>query len=56
MHQSDSSDWAGPLRGIRVIDFTRVLSGPAASLALAELGAEVLKIEPPGTGDETRTF
>jgi crotonobetainyl-CoA:carnitine CoA-transferase CaiB-like acyl-CoA transferase len=48
--------WAGPLQGIRVLDFTRVLAGPAASLALGDLGAEVLKIEPPGTGDETRSF
>jgi crotonobetainyl-CoA:carnitine CoA-transferase CaiB-like acyl-CoA transferase len=56
MHESATSRWVGPLQGIRVVDLTRVLAGPSASLALADLGAEVLKVEAPGTGDETRLF
>ena len=53
---SPSPPYPGPLAGIRVLDFTRVLAGPSASLALADLGAEIIKVEPPGDGDETRTF
>ena len=43
-----------PLEGVRVLDFSRLLPGPFCSLMLADLGAEVLKVEDTGLGDYTR--
>ncbi len=46
----------GPLAGVRILDLSRVLAGPYCTTLLWELGAEVLKIEQPGHGDDTRAF
>ncbi|XP_036280384.1 succinate--hydroxymethylglutarate CoA-transferase isoform X1 [Pipistrellus kuhlii] len=51
-----ATDNVKPLEGIKVLDLTRVLAGPFATMNLADLGAEVIKVERPGAGDDTRTW
>ncbi|KAB0342807.1 hypothetical protein FD754_019733 [Muntiacus muntjak] len=53
--QSDT-DNVKPLEGVKILDLTRVLAGPFTTMNLGDLGAEVIKVERPGAGDDTRTW
>ncbi|HYN49773.1 MAG TPA: CoA transferase [Thermoleophilaceae bacterium] len=56
MSSRDGSSQHQPLEGVRVIDLSRVLAGPYCTMVLADLGADVIKVERPGSGDETRSW
>src|ERR1035437_7271767 len=53
---ADAPPPSGPLAGLRVLDLSRILSGPFATMIFADLGAEVIKLENPLTGDDTRQW
>ncbi|MDH5749288.1 MAG: CoA transferase, partial [Rhodospirillales bacterium] len=52
----DTPPAAGPLAGLRILDLSRILAGPTATQLLGDLGADVIKVEKPGAGDDTRKW
>jgi len=53
---TENSNGKGPLHGIRVLDLSRILAGPSCTQLLGDMGAEVIKVERPGAGDDTRKW
>jgi CoA:oxalate CoA-transferase len=56
IEQGDGNRFKGPFSGILVIDLTRVLAGPFCTMLLADMGARVIKVEQPGSGDDSRGY
>ncbi|MEZ5667300.1 MAG: CaiB/BaiF CoA-transferase family protein [Alphaproteobacteria bacterium] len=54
--QDDAAAPAGPLAGVRVLDLSRILAGPTCTQLMGDLGADVIKVEKPGAGDDTRKW
>ena len=50
------TDQTGPLKGLRILDLSRILAGPTCTQLLGDLGADVIKVERPGAGDDTRKW
>ncbi|XP_063780954.1 succinate--hydroxymethylglutarate CoA-transferase isoform X2 [Pseudophryne corroboree] len=55
-HRGTDADNVRPLEGVRILDLTRVLAGPFATMILGDLGADIIKVEKPGSGDDTRSW
>ncbi len=53
---AEATGTQGALSGVRVLDLTRILAGPLCAQTLGDMGAEVIKVEPPGAGDDTRSW